>query len=225
MLSHRSAEVALARANAKVVDRYGGTHLGRCVGDLLSPPHGNALRGAVVIIASDGWDSDLPMSWSTPSPDQAPRRGARLAQPARGAVRVRAAGRVDVRRTAVLRSVPARALADRPAGAIPGDGTGAIASKLVLHPPGNDLQPAAPVPNRRGQLVRRRCGQRDLADRPRLTAAISRSIDGTGRINIEADQLQRPVAGPHRGHEPCRRGPRNGNCVASPACDPLSPRR
>jgi uncharacterized protein with von Willebrand factor type A (vWA) domain len=59
-LSHRSPEVALARANAKVTDRYGGTHLGRCVGGLLSPPHGNALRGAVVIIASDGWDSDPP---------------------------------------------------------------------------------------------------------------------------------------------------------------------
>jgi uncharacterized protein len=59
-LSHRSAEVALARANAKVVDRYGGTHLGRCVGELLAAPHGNALRGAMVIIASDGWDSDPP---------------------------------------------------------------------------------------------------------------------------------------------------------------------
>ena len=59
-LSHRSAEVALARANAKVVDRYGGTHLGRCVGGLLAAPHGSALRGAVVIIASDGWDSDPP---------------------------------------------------------------------------------------------------------------------------------------------------------------------
>ena len=60
VLSHRSAEVALARANAKVIDRYGGTHLGRCIGELLSPPHGNALRGAVVIIASDGWDSEPP---------------------------------------------------------------------------------------------------------------------------------------------------------------------
>jgi uncharacterized protein with von Willebrand factor type A (vWA) domain len=59
-LSHRSPEVALARANAVVTDRYGGTHLGRCVGELLAPPHGNALRGAVVIIASDGWDSDPP---------------------------------------------------------------------------------------------------------------------------------------------------------------------
>jgi uncharacterized protein with von Willebrand factor type A (vWA) domain len=59
-LSHRSPEVALARANAKVSDRYGGTHLGRCVAGLLSPPHGNSLRGAVVIIASDGWDSDPP---------------------------------------------------------------------------------------------------------------------------------------------------------------------
>ena len=59
-LSHRSAEVALARANAKVVDRYGGTHLGRCVGGLLAAPHGSMLRGALVIIASDGWDSDPP---------------------------------------------------------------------------------------------------------------------------------------------------------------------
>ena len=60
VLSHRSADVALARANARVTDRYGGTHVGRCVGELLSPAHGNALRGAVVIIASDGWDSDPP---------------------------------------------------------------------------------------------------------------------------------------------------------------------
>lgn len=60
VLSHRSAEVALDRANAKVTDRYGGTFIGRSIGALLAPPHGNALRGAVVIIASDGWDSDPP---------------------------------------------------------------------------------------------------------------------------------------------------------------------
>ena len=60
VLSHRSAEVALERANAKVTDRYGGTFIGRSLGALLAPPHGNVLRGAVVIIASDGWDSDPP---------------------------------------------------------------------------------------------------------------------------------------------------------------------
>jgi uncharacterized protein len=60
VLSHRSPEVALDRANAKVIDRYGGTHIARCLGALLTAPHGNALRGAVVIIASDGWDSDPP---------------------------------------------------------------------------------------------------------------------------------------------------------------------
>jgi uncharacterized protein with von Willebrand factor type A (vWA) domain len=60
VLSHRSAEVALQRANAKVTDRYGGTFIGRSIGALLAAPHGNALRGAVVIIASDGWDSDAP---------------------------------------------------------------------------------------------------------------------------------------------------------------------
>lgn len=60
VLSHRSAEVSLARANEKVVDRYGGTRLARSIGALLSGPHGHALRGAVVVIASDGWDSDQP---------------------------------------------------------------------------------------------------------------------------------------------------------------------
>lgn len=59
-LSHRSAEVAWARANEKVTDRYGGTHLGRCVGELVSASHGHTLRGAVVVVASDGWDSDPP---------------------------------------------------------------------------------------------------------------------------------------------------------------------
>ncbi|HEX3287262.1 MAG TPA: VWA domain-containing protein [Mycobacterium sp.] len=59
-LSHRSAEVALSRANEKVVDRYGGTHIGRSLGGLLAAPHGSTLRGALVIVASDGWDSDPP---------------------------------------------------------------------------------------------------------------------------------------------------------------------
>lgn len=60
VLSHRSPDVALARANAKVSDRYGGTRLGHSIGALLAPPHGSVLRDAVVIIASDGWDSDPP---------------------------------------------------------------------------------------------------------------------------------------------------------------------
>ena len=60
VLSHRSAEVALERANEKVTDRYSGTFIGRSIAALLAPPHGSVLRGAVVIIASDGWDSDPP---------------------------------------------------------------------------------------------------------------------------------------------------------------------
>jgi uncharacterized protein with von Willebrand factor type A (vWA) domain len=60
VLSHRSAEVALERANEKVTDRYGGTFIGRSIAALLAPPHGSVLLGAVVIIASDGWDSDPP---------------------------------------------------------------------------------------------------------------------------------------------------------------------
>ncbi|AQT78450.1 VWA containing CoxE family protein [Mycolicibacterium litorale] len=60
VLAHRSPETALARANAKVTDRYGGTHLGRSLAALLTAPNGAVLRGAVVIVASDGWDSDPP---------------------------------------------------------------------------------------------------------------------------------------------------------------------
>jgi uncharacterized protein len=32
----------------------------RSIAGLLVPPHASVLRGAVVIIASDGWDSDPP---------------------------------------------------------------------------------------------------------------------------------------------------------------------
>lgn len=97
-LSHRSAEVALERANARVADRYGGTHLGRCMGELLTAPHGSTLRGAIVIIASDGWDADPPevlaramarvrrraatVVWLNPragQPDFAPRAGSMAA--------------------------------------------------------------------------------------------------------------------------------------------------
>lgn len=59
-LVHRSADVALALAEERVVDRYGGTHLAGSLGDLLASRHGSTLRGGVLIIASDGWDSDSP---------------------------------------------------------------------------------------------------------------------------------------------------------------------
>lgn len=59
-LVHRSADVALALAEERVVDRYGGTHLAGSLRDLLASRHGSTLRGGVLIIASDGWDSDSP---------------------------------------------------------------------------------------------------------------------------------------------------------------------
>jgi uncharacterized protein with von Willebrand factor type A (vWA) domain len=59
-LSHHSASVAVARAGEQVVDRYGGTHLAASLAELLASRHGNAVRGGVLVIASDGWDSDPP---------------------------------------------------------------------------------------------------------------------------------------------------------------------
>jgi hypothetical protein len=58
VLSHKSAAVAIEQATAKVTDRFGGTRIASNLRALLSSHHGNLARGAIVIIASDGWDSD-----------------------------------------------------------------------------------------------------------------------------------------------------------------------
>jgi uncharacterized protein with von Willebrand factor type A (vWA) domain len=60
VIAHRSPSMAVELATAKVTDRFGGTRIASNVRALLSSHHGGATRGAVVIIASDGWDSDAP---------------------------------------------------------------------------------------------------------------------------------------------------------------------
>jgi uncharacterized protein len=59
-LAHRSAKVAMAQATDRVVDRYSGTSLASSLRELLTSRHGSAVRGGVLVIASDGWDSDEP---------------------------------------------------------------------------------------------------------------------------------------------------------------------
>lgn len=59
-LRHHSARVAIEQATEQVVDRYGGTHLASSLRTLLRSRHGNALRGGVLVVASDGWDSEDP---------------------------------------------------------------------------------------------------------------------------------------------------------------------
>lgn len=60
VLSHRSPEVALAQASERVVDRFGGTRIATNLRALLQSHHGSAVRGSVLVVASDGWDSDPP---------------------------------------------------------------------------------------------------------------------------------------------------------------------
>ncbi|MDB1086435.1 VWA domain-containing protein [Streptomyces sp. ACA25] len=60
VLTHRSADVAVAEASERVVDRFGGTRIATSLQTLLTSHHGSVLRGAVVIIGSDGWDGDPP---------------------------------------------------------------------------------------------------------------------------------------------------------------------
>jgi uncharacterized protein with von Willebrand factor type A (vWA) domain len=64
-LANSSAAAAVAQAEAEVVDRFGGTHLATCLRELLASRHGNAVRGGVLVIASDGWDSDDPAELAT----------------------------------------------------------------------------------------------------------------------------------------------------------------
>lgn len=59
-LAHSSADAAVEAAAESVVDRFGGTRIATNVRALLASHHGEATRGSVVIIASDGWDSDPP---------------------------------------------------------------------------------------------------------------------------------------------------------------------
>lgn len=60
VLTHKSPLVATQQATEKVADRFGGTRIASNLRALLASRHGGATRGAIVIIASDGWDSDPP---------------------------------------------------------------------------------------------------------------------------------------------------------------------
>ncbi|MET7863647.1 vWA domain-containing protein [Micromonospora taraxaci] len=60
VLRHTSAAEAIAQASAAVTDRYGGTRIATNLRALLTSHHVEAVRGAVVVIGSDGWDSDPP---------------------------------------------------------------------------------------------------------------------------------------------------------------------
>jgi uncharacterized protein len=59
-LRQSSPRAAADRATEAVADRFGGTRIAANLAALLDSHHGNALRGSVVIVASDGWDSDPP---------------------------------------------------------------------------------------------------------------------------------------------------------------------
>jgi uncharacterized protein with von Willebrand factor type A (vWA) domain len=60
VLAYKSPVLAMQQATEKVADRYGGTRIAFNMRTLLASRHGGAIRGAIVIIASDGWDSDPP---------------------------------------------------------------------------------------------------------------------------------------------------------------------
>ncbi|GAB2811930.1 vWA domain-containing protein [Streptomyces daliensis] len=64
-LAQYSAREAVDRATEQVTDRFGGTRIASSLRTLLASHHGGALRGALVIVASDGWDADAPRELAT----------------------------------------------------------------------------------------------------------------------------------------------------------------
>jgi uncharacterized protein with von Willebrand factor type A (vWA) domain len=72
VLAHRDVAVAVEQATALVTDRFGGTRIATNLQSLLNSRYGALVRGAVVIVASDGWDSD--------DPDQLAKAMARLSR-------------------------------------------------------------------------------------------------------------------------------------------------
>ena len=59
-LREATPEETLSAAAEQVGDPLGGTRISTSIRALLDSHHGGLLRGAVVVIASDGWDSDPP---------------------------------------------------------------------------------------------------------------------------------------------------------------------
>lgn len=60
-LRNRSVEQAIDVANDRVRSRFGGTRIAGSLDEVVASHHGHMLRGAIVVIASDGWDSDDPV--------------------------------------------------------------------------------------------------------------------------------------------------------------------
>lgn len=60
VLAHRSVDVAIQEATDRVTDRFGGTRIATCLRTLLASHRGGHLRGAIVLVGSDGWDGDPP---------------------------------------------------------------------------------------------------------------------------------------------------------------------
>ncbi len=61
ILARSSIDDAVDSASEKVVDRFGGTRIAASLDALLRSRHAQTLRGAICVIASDGWDSDDPV--------------------------------------------------------------------------------------------------------------------------------------------------------------------
>lgn len=76
-LRDSSVVAAIDAATEAVTDRFGGTRIATNLQRLLDSRHASLLRGAVVVIASDGWDGDPP-DWMSSAMARLARRAYRV---------------------------------------------------------------------------------------------------------------------------------------------------
>ena len=110
-LGRRDHDAALARVAATACDWSGGTRIGDALAEL-NRTHGRRIgRGSVVVVLSDGWDRGEPEELAAEMATAvALRAPARLAEPAQGARRLRAAHARHAGGAAVRRPLPGRQL-------------------------------------------------------------------------------------------------------------------
>ena len=60
LLGRGTVDEVLEKVTEAVEDRFAGTRISASLRELLASRHGGVVRGAVVVVLSDGWDSDPP---------------------------------------------------------------------------------------------------------------------------------------------------------------------
>jgi uncharacterized protein with von Willebrand factor type A (vWA) domain len=106
-LLERRVDLQPIQATEMVTDRFGGTRIAASLNALLTSHHDNTVRGGIVVIGSDGWDSEPPQQLAVAMARLRRRAHRVMDEPPCGSPRLRASCRHYGCGAAVLRRVAA----------------------------------------------------------------------------------------------------------------------